>query len=659
MMFLYPDKSNMKPIRYLNLAALLLGFSITAVVAQTDTTSYNGQEYHVDISGKDTNPGTKTAPFRTIRHAADVAQPGDVITVHQGVYREHVSPPRGGESGQKRITYQAAPGEHVQIKGSELVTNWVKVQNDTWKATLPNSFFGDFNPYTNVIHGGWFQPRKQGEPKSMDRVFHTGAVYLNGDWLDEAPTLDEALGVASTNALWFGSVDATNTTLWAQFEGVDPNRQMVEINVRQTVFYPDQEGRNYITVRGFDMSQAATQWASPIAVQYGLIGPHWSKGWIIESNKVSYSRCAGISLGKYDDPRDKDAGKYVSETLKANPKVWFAPSNREETFGVIDLAIKHGWSKDTVGHHIVRNNEVFNCEQAGIVGHLGAVFSVITGNSVHDTYVRRLFHGSEQAGIKIHAAIDVEISHNHLYRNHIGIWLDWMAQGTRVTGNLFHDNTGDQDLIMEIDHGPIVVDNNIFLSPFFARGVISRSVAFTHNLIGGKMPLVSWNLRIPPFCKPHSTEIAGVHDCPSGDHSFYNNLFVKDFDNSEYDTHMLMVRQDGNVFLDATKHSRYEKNALFKPDFDSGIKIIEKPDGWYLEMQSDKAWKSERTRKLVTTELLGTAWVPDQPYTNPDGSPLKINTDYFGKQRDESNPFPGPFETTETGRQLMKVWPLN
>ena len=640
----------MRQSSFLVLATLLLRLSLSPAI---------GHEYEVSIIGNDSNPGTTAAPFRTIQHAADVAQPGDVITVRAGVYRERVNPPRGGASDDQRIVYQVAPGEKVVIKGSEIVKGWKKLQNNTWTVTLPNSFFGDFNPYSDVIHGGWFVPRKKGEPKSKDRVFHTGAVYLNGDWLDEAATLDEVLGTAPANALWFGKADATTTTLWAQFKGVDPNQQQVEINVRQTVFYPDKEGMNYITVRGFDMSQAATQWASPIAVQFGLIGTHWSKGWIIENNRISYSRCAGISLGKYDDERDKDADKYVAETLKANPKVWFAPSNLEATFGVIDRAIIHGWNKNTVGHHIVRNNEIFNCEQAGIVGHLGAVFSTITGNSIHDTHVRRLFDGSEMAAIKIHAAIDVEISHNHLYRNYIGIWLDWMAQGTRVTGNLFHDNTGEQDLKIEIDHGPIVVDNNIFLSPMCVWGFSSRSVTFIHNLVGGKFKLQSWDARRPPFCKPHSTEIAGVHECLSGDHSFYNNLFVNNADTSGYDTAMLVVRQDGNVFLDATKHSRYEKNVLSLPGFASVIKLLEKSDGWHLEMQMDTAWKSERTRKLVTTELLGTAFVPDQPYENPDGTPLKIDTDYFGQKRDEAHPFPGPFEPTQGGQKSFKVWPHN
>jgi alpha-N-arabinofuranosidase len=84
-------------------------------------------ELHVATSGDDANAGTRAAPLRTIQRAADLAQPGDVITVHGGVYRERIAPPRGGQSEQKRIVYQAAPGEKVEIKGSEIVKNWSRV----------------------------------------------------------------------------------------------------------------------------------------------------------------------------------------------------------------------------------------------------------------------------------------------------------------------------------------------------------------------------------------------------------------------------------------------------------------------------------------------------------------------------------------------------
>jgi alpha-N-arabinofuranosidase len=41
-------------------------------------------EYHVASVGSDTNDGSAARPLRTISAAARLAQPGDVITVHQG-----------------------------------------------------------------------------------------------------------------------------------------------------------------------------------------------------------------------------------------------------------------------------------------------------------------------------------------------------------------------------------------------------------------------------------------------------------------------------------------------------------------------------------------------------------------------------------------------
>ncbi len=51
-------------------------------------------EFHVSVAGNDRNAGTQEAPLRTIQRAADLAQPGDTITVHEGIYRERVDPPR-------------------------------------------------------------------------------------------------------------------------------------------------------------------------------------------------------------------------------------------------------------------------------------------------------------------------------------------------------------------------------------------------------------------------------------------------------------------------------------------------------------------------------------------------------------------------------------
>jgi alpha-N-arabinofuranosidase len=594
----------------------------------TLVTVAHATEFHVKPNGNDANSGTQAAPFRTIQHAANLAHPGDVITVHAGVYRERISPPRGGETDAKRIVYQAATGETVEIKGSEVVNDWVKVGNDTWKAALPNSFFGSFNPYSDLIHGDWFNP--------MGRNHHTGAVYLNGDWLTEAATLDEVMKPVASHALWFGQVDKHSTTIWAQFKGINPNQQQVEINVRQTVFYPEKTGINYITIRGFMLEDAATPWAPPTAEQIGLIGAHWSKGWIIENNKISYSICSGISLGKYGDQWDNTSANSAEGYVKT-----------------IERALAVGWSKENIGHHIVRNNTISHCEQTGIVGSLGAAFSTVTGNTIHDIHVRQLFSGAEMAGIKFHGAIDVEISGNHIYRTNRGFWLDWMAQGARVSRNLFHDNG--EDIFVEVDHGPFLIDNNLLLSPHSLTDN-SQGGAYVHNLFNGAIERNALDKRQTPYHKPHSTEVAGLHDNPVGDNRFYNNLFVQNADLSLYDSGPLPSWMSGNVFLKGAKPSKQEKSPLVNPNFDTVISVTEQADGFYLEMTYDPAWSTDRTRPLVTTQLLGRAAIPNLPYEQRDGKPIRIDVDYFGRSRSESNPTPGPFENPGQGHLKIKVW---
>ena len=215
---------------------------ITALAMVLTACPACAEVYHVSSHGLDDNPGTEALPFKTISSAASVAEPGDTVTVHEGVYRERINPPRGGSSGQMRIVYQAAPGGSVVIKGSEIVKGWKKLEDDTWQVRIPNSFFGKFNPFDDLIRGDWFI--------RQDRDHHTGAVYLNGHWLAEAAKHKDVLNAVENDPLWFAAVDDTNTTIWAQFEGVDPNVEEVEINVRQSVFYPGETGKNYITVRG-------------------------------------------------------------------------------------------------------------------------------------------------------------------------------------------------------------------------------------------------------------------------------------------------------------------------------------------------------------------------------------------------------------------------
>jgi alpha-N-arabinofuranosidase len=614
----------------------------------------SAKEYHVSVKGNDSDDGSAAKPFRTINQAAQTAMPGDVVIVHAGVYREQIAPPRGGNSDTERIVYEAAPGEKVEIKGSEIIKGWEKLDGDTWTVKIPNTFFGQFNPYADLIRGDWFNPT----PK--DRKYHTGAVYLNGDWLMEAYRKEEVTGPADEkNPLWWAEADSTFTTIWAQFKNADPNRETVEINVRQSVFYPDKPFINFITVRGFVMQHAATNWAPPTAEQKGLIGTHWSRGWIIENNVVQYSKCVGIALGKHGDEFDNTSA-----------------NSAEGYVATINRALAFGWNKGTIGGHIVRNNTVAYCEQAGIVGSMGCAFSTVEGNTIHDIHIRRLFTGAEMAGIKFHGAIDVQIRNNHIYRTCLGIWLDWMAQDTQVESNLLHDNF--RDIFLEVNHGPTLVSNNILLSESSLL-MNTKGAAFVHNLFAGKIDVYAYDRRLTPWHKPHSTFVAALHDNAGGDIRFINNLFVNGANAGQYYQAILPVTFNGNVFTKEAKRpvpENYdetdkrvsqsakekklqpatEKNTLDLPDFDAQARLTTEGDAFYLEIVLDKKWLDGQKRELVTSELLGKVLIPDLPFENPDGSAVVVDTDYTGRKRNVKNPSPGPLEISASGKQKIKVW---
>ena len=618
----------------------------TALAALTAGAS--PKEFHVSVNGSDAGDGSAARPFRTISAAAQVAQPGDTITVHGGTYRERVTPPRGGESDDRRIVYQAAPGEEAIIKGSEVIRDWRHFSGPVWKAAVPNSLFGKYNPYKDLIAGDWFNDK--------GRPHHTGEVYLNGKSLFETDLLERVLDprpiidirdVSGSTYTWFAEADDRFTYIYANFHDKDPNRETVEINVRDSCFYPDAPGRNYITVRGFRMAQAATQWAAPTAEQIGLIGTHFSKGWIIENNMISDSKCAGISLGKdratghnvwINDPR-KDGATHYNE--------------------VILRALAAGWSRENIGSHIVRHNAIFDCEQAGIVGSLGAVFSEISDNHIYNIWTKRQFTGAEMAGIKLHAAIDVVIRHNRVHNAGRGLWMDWMAQGTRITGNILYDNSTD-DLFVEVDHGPFVADNNVFLSPIALRDV-SEGGAYLHNLMMGRIVSQPEPRRSTPYHKAHSTALAGLASTTGGDDRFVNNIFVgngaapgagaaSDLDPQRFGGYGLWVYNHrefplmttGNIYARGAR-PYFQETPGATTSADIHAEVVEEAGGAWLKLTLS-ADVAKAVTRLAATSWLGKARVSGLPYENADGTQLAIDTDYLGHKRDLAHPYPGPLE---------------
>lgn len=522
--------------------------------------------YYVDAQSNVTGDGTKKFPFKRIQEAADIAMPGDEIYVLPGIYRENVNPIHSGTE-EARIVYRSVEPLKAVIKGSESIKTWEQVEGDVWMAKVPNTLFGGCNPFTTLVSGDWF---------NASFMAHTGDVYLNGKSMYETTELNGVYHPKVSKAswdpdfsvyTWYTDQDEENneTILYANFQGKNPNEEEVEIAVRANCFYPQKEGVGYITLSGFTVTQAATQWAPPTAYQEGMIGPHWSKGWIIEDCDISESKCSGISLGKYK--QEGNDNKWLR---------WKYKDGTQTERDCICQAQREGWTKERIGHHIIRRCNIHDCGQTGIVGHLGGVFSLIEDNHIHNINNKQNLAGAEIGGIKMHAAIDVVFRRNHIHHCTRGIWLDWQAQGTRVTQNFFHDNTVPylqddvkpglelfqamgEDVFIEVSHGPTLLDNNIFLS---ARAVklAAQGVALVHNLIGGSLAAVGIGTdngaktlpspRYTPYHVPHQTEIAGFMTFLHGDDRFYNNIFVQ----QEVKTALRMIENlmmsDGNSWDD-------------------------------------------------------------------------------------------------------------
>ena len=135
------------------------------------------------------------------------------------------------------------------------------------------------------------------------------------------------------------------------------------------------------------------------------------------------------------------------------------------------------------------------------------------------------------------------------------------------------------------------------------------------------------------YYKPHGTESVGKAPNPGGDLQWYNNLLINRASLVNWDEPGLPIRYDGNVFAGGAKPALDEPKAVVDELFDPNMKLVQKADGWYLSMNVPLDWKNQRKRKQVTTSVLDKAIVPDQAFTNPDGSRLKVDTDYLGNKR--------------------------
>ena len=650
--------------------------------------------YYVDINAAEHGNGSKDKPFARINDAAQVAVAGDEVLVAPGIYREYVNPQNAGTEDQ-RIVYKSMQPLGAVITGAEPLTGWKPYEGDVWVTRVNNELFGAYNPYTTYVCGDWY---------FAPTVRHTGAVFLGDQMLYETVTLEECVAgqvdpcswtPEESIYKWFTEQDGNETVIYANFQGKDPNREDVEFSVRRNCFMPDRTGVGFITLSGFNVRKAATTWAPPAAYQDGMVGPHWSRGWIIEDCEISNSKCCGISLGKYLDP-ENDMYFYTKHVK--------SPTQMERD--AVCRGQYHGWLKEKVGGHIVRRCNIHHCEQTGIVGRMGGVFSLIEDCHIHHICNSQQLGGAETAGIKLHAAIDVTIRRNHFHHCIIGVWCDWQAQGSRISGNLMHDNHRPEgvqpakgamfscDVFIEVSHGPTLIDNNILLSKS-SVSMPSEGIACVHNLMLGSFTLINAGVdsivngqrepRYTPYHIRHRTEVAGFMTILHGDDRIYNNIFIQHYpvtdksktaQNNDYEvvgtasldifptydewiSHFMMGQEPdmralatyhfghlpvwvkGNAYFGGASVSKHEEHGLIRADVKAKAELTEKDGMFYLNTNVYSLLEGFRN-ELINTETLGLAFEPEQRFENPDETPIVFDEDYFGERRGDTI-LPGPF----------------
>lgn len=592
---------------YVRLVVLGWASACTAVFAA---------EYHVATNGTDVAAGTPRAPFRTIQRAADAMQPGDSCVVHGGVYREWVKPPRGGESEQKQITFKAAPGEQVVLKGSERVTGWTKLDG-IWRVELPGDFFGTNNPFRRCLAGEWLH-------YGTNR--HLGMIFLEGAALVEKLAREE---VPATSMSWYvepAKSTAGKTVLWANFGSANPNSQLTEATVRESIFFPAVKGLKYITVDGFTFCQAAPQWAYWNAYEEAAVGTYFGYRWVIRNCRFTDVRCVALVCG--NDAHKPNEGQDLRE----------------------------------VGQHVVRRNYFARCGEAALHGNWGWAGSLIEGNLIEDINPRNEFGGMETGGMKIHYAVDVTVKGNVVRRvfgrkppgytykwgpEFAAIWIDWGAQGTRVTGNIVYD-TEALALFLQNSHGsPVLVDNNIFSG---ALRLNTEGVVYAHNLfVNG-----AWKISAGaagPFWKPHSGTLAGSGPIPKAHVKWWNNIFIGQ--GLEKISQETGFASDWNCFFAGAQKTSWGDNHSLLGSADAQVRFSDLPEGVRVECATTSP--RDLNTPSITRDFAGQFALTGQGLEDAQGRPISLDQDLLGHARATAHPRPGPFESPSNSPHTITV----
>jgi hypothetical protein len=394
-----------------------------------------------DPRAADSNPGTKEHPFLTISKAAQLLQPGERVVIMTGVFRERIDPLLGGTGPDKMISYEAAPGANVIIKGSRVVkTGWEpsagykleprRASNPTmriYQRRLDDLEFHGYNPFgmVNVMQDRVYLFPKPEELRA--HLLRRGMVFVDGQRLKQVELYREL--AQQDGAFW---CEHDGLTIHVRLPGdAHPARHEVELVIQEQVFAPRTRGLNYIRVKGLTFEQAANAFPVP---QRGMVSASRGNHWIIEDCVLQHANGVALDIGSQD------------------------------------------WDMEPppiIGHSIVRRNHISDVGVCGLAG-MGVQNTLIEANLIEQVGWQDVELTWETGGIKLHTTKNCLLRNNvirHL-AHAVGIWLDYENTNTRVTRNVIGDTveTLRGGIYLEASHDSNMLDHNIIWKATEGKG---------------------------------------------------------------------------------------------------------------------------------------------------------------------------------------------
>ena len=471
--------------------------AVRTVIEALESRTLMSANWFVSTTGADTNPGTLTAPFRTIQHAANLAQPGDVVQIRSGVYRETVTLAHSGTAAAP-IVFQNYNNESVEIDGADPLTGWtagpggVYHASQTWdmgtganqvfvdgramvEARFPNTSLDLSHPtlahVQRVVTSGatttiydsaltqpasfWvgaivhFTPGQQWVAYTST-VTASGPGFVTFSYTPHGPSEQIITGTAYYLAGKFQALDApgefyvdpTSAQVYLKTPSSDsPAAHMVEAKRRLFAF--DLSGASYVTVRGLNVFAATintNKYSNGIVLDH--LNVQYLSQFTVQPNGWNQPTAGGIALlGNYDTLSNSSIafsagdGVYVSGNYDhvTNNIIHDVDTNVGDSAAV---RIYGGWA--TVDH-----NTIYNAARSG-VAHFGWCVKILN-NEIHDVMLQTTDGGGTYT-IRNDGS-GSEIAYNRIYNIRTGgyggvaIFLDDNSSNYTVDHNVTYNVT--------------------------------------------------------------------------------------------------------------------------------------------------------------------------------------------------------------------------